>query len=120
MITDLLVAALIVVILLLVGYVIWYRKFRSTKGSLTTNRQVYVGNFPYHVNEDDLEDLFTSFGTIEDIKIVKDFNSRRSKGFGFVTFADSKEARNALQVHGNDFQGRSIVVRIAKPRPDKQ
>ncbi len=54
--------------------------------------------------------------SIEQVRIVRNYGSGRSKGFGFVTYRNANEAKNALVAHGEKFQGRNIVVRIAKPR----
>ena len=79
-------------------------------------QQVYVGNLSYRVRERELRDFFNSFGDISQINIIKNRNTGRSKGFGFVTFSCGQGAKKALQAHGDDFEGRSLVVRIANPR----
>ncbi|WP_264769659.1 RNA-binding protein [Coxiella burnetii] len=80
------------------------------------NDQIYVGNLPYHVVENDLHQYFSRFGTIESVKIVRNFRTGRSKGYAFVTYVTPKQAVKALDAHGKDLQGRSLVVRIAKSR----
>ncbi len=80
------------------------------------NKQVYVGNLPYQVTEQDLKDYFGKYGVIEAVRIVKNYSSGRSKGFGFVTYRSVGEAKNALVAHGQKYKDRTIVVRIAKPR----
>lgn len=82
------------------------------------NEQIYVGNLPYHANEDDLKDYFSRFGGIESVHVIRNFKTGRSKGYAFVTYATPNEANVALAAHGQDLQGRSMVVRIAKPRQD--
>lgn len=78
--------------------------------------QIYIGNLPYHVGENDLNDYFSRFGTIESIKIIRNFRTGRSKGYAFVTYASAKQAIKALDAHGKDLKGRSLVVRIAKSK----
>ena len=80
------------------------------------NDQIYVGNLPYRVDENDLQDYFSRFGTIQNIRIVRNFRTGRSKGYAFVTYANTKQATDALVAHGIELYGRSMVVRIAKPR----
>ena len=80
------------------------------------NDQIYVGNLSYHVVESDLREYFSRFGTIKVIKIVKHSRTGRSKGYAFVTYTSPKQAVEALNAHGKDLQGRSLVVRIAKSR----
>ena len=84
-----------------------------------SNDQIYIGNLPYHVCENDLHNYFSRFGVIETIKIVKNFRTGRSKGYAFVTYSSSKQAIKALGAHGKDLQGRSLVVRIAKSREQR-
>lgn len=78
--------------------------------------QIYVGNLPYHIGENDLHNHFSRFGVIETIKIVRNFRTGCSKGYAFVTYTSAKQAVKALSAHGKDLQGRSLVVRIAKSR----
>lgn len=80
------------------------------------NDQVYVGNLPYRVDENDLQNYFSRFGAIQGIRIVRNFRTGRSKGYAFITYANPKQAAEALAAHGVDLFGRSMVVRIAKPR----
>jgi RNA recognition motif-containing protein len=81
-----------------------------------TNKQIYVGNLSYLVTEQDLKDFFGKYGAIEQVRIVKNYSSGRSKGFGFVSYRTVAEAKNALVAHGQKYKDRTIVVRIAKPR----
>lgn len=81
-----------------------------------SNDQIYIGNLPYHIGEDDLHNHFSRFGVIETIKIVRNFRTGRSKGYAFVTYTNAKQAVKALSAHGQDLQGRSLVVRIAKSK----
>ncbi|KAA6232592.1 RNA-binding protein [Chlorobium phaeovibrioides] len=81
---------------------------------------VYVGNLPYTVSEDDLRDAFSEFGQVESANIIMDKFSGRSKGFGFVEMSDDDAAREAIEaMHNKDFMGRSIMVNEAKPREER-
>jgi len=78
--------------------------------------KIYIGNLPYNVTEQDVEDTFAQFGTIEDVVLIKDRATGRPKGFGFITFGSDKEAQEALKMDGQDFHGRPVKVNIAKER----
>ncbi len=106
-----------IVILALVLLVLIIRRVNRRRAlSLPANEQIYIGNLPYRVSERDLRDYFSRYGRIVDLRVVKDRNTGRSKGYGFLTFSNVREANKSLAAHGDDIQGRSMVVRIAKPR----
>lgn len=78
--------------------------------------KVYVGNLPFTVNDDKLRELFASFGEVTEAVIIKDKFSGRSKGFGFVTFANDEEANKAIaEMNKKQVDGREITVNEAKP-----
>ena len=107
------------VILLIVAISIFNRgrnHLESVTSESDSNEQIYVGNLPYHVGENDLQNYFSRFGAIETIKVVRNLRTGRSRGYAFVTYASAKQAVKALAAHGKDLQGRSLVVRIAKSR----
>lgn len=85
-------------------------------GNTDDTYQIYVGNLPYRIHEQELRDHFSQFGPIEQVRIVKNRQTRKSMGFGFITFSNAKAANSALSADGQDVQGRSLVVRIAKQR----
>lgn len=83
-------------------------------------RKLYVGNLPFSVTEDSLKNLFTQFGTVESVKIVKDAFDGRSKGFGFVEMSTEEESALAAEnLNGNEFEGRSIRVDLARPKESR-
>lgn len=84
-----------------------------------TNEQIYVGNLPYRLDETDLRGYFSRFGGVQAIKIIRNFKTGRSKGYAFVTYQSAKQAAKALAAHGRELGGRSLVVRIAKPREEQ-
>lgn len=94
---------------------------KSTKGrfeeqhSGPVNTQLYIGNIPYRTTDADLLDFFQQYGDIEAARVIKDRRTGRSKGFAFVTFVDLKSATAALDAHEQAFDGRSLIVRYAKP-----
>src|SRR3989338_7329875 len=74
----------------------------------------YVGNLSYNTTEDELRDYFGQYGNLEDIKLIIDFNTGRSKGFGFITYGSNQDCENALAANGVDMGGRKLKVNIAR------
>lgn len=81
--------------------------------------KIYIGNLPFKMEEKDLRAAFARFGEITDLFLVKDRDTGRLKGFGFVTFVDASAAQAALQMDGQEFGGRNLKVSIAKERDDR-
>lgn len=80
------------------------------------NNKVYVGNLPYSVTGDQLKEIFAGVGEITEAVVISDKFSGRSKGFGFVTFADESSAQKAVdELNGKDMSGRPLKVSIARP-----
>lgn len=78
-------------------------------------KKLYVGNLDYTVTEQDLETLFSEHGELLSTTIVKDRYSGRSKGFGFVEFANNEDAQKAKQaINGQDLKGRALRVDDAR------
>ena len=81
---------------------------------------IYVGNLPYSVTDEELKNLFQEYGEVSSAKIIINRKMNRSKGFGFVDMPSDEEAMKAIdQLHGQDYQGRKIVVNKARPRKDQ-
>ena len=79
--------------------------------------QIYVGNISYNTTEEGLNDLFSGFGNVENVKIIIDRETNRSKGFGFITMSDKSEAQKAIEeLNDKEFEGRNLKVNEAKPR----
>ncbi len=77
--------------------------------------KLYVGNLLYEVNDEDLRSLFEQYGDVVEAVVVMFRNSKRSKGYGFVTMADAEAAQKATEaLHNTDYRGRRIVVSEAK------
>jgi len=78
--------------------------------------KIYVGNLPYSVSDKDLKEMFSSYGEIVEAVVIKDKYSGRSKGFGFVTFADEESAQKAVsEMNEKEVQGRNLKVNEARP-----
>ena len=81
------------------------------------NTKLYIGNLNYDVTGDQLAQLFAQAGSVVSADVIKDRYSGRSKGFGFVEMASNEEAQKAIELfNGKDFQGRDMVVNIARPK----
>ncbi len=83
-------------------------------------KKLYVGNLPWSVNDQSLKEMFSPFGEITEAVIISDRYTGRSKGFGFVTFANEADAEKAVAEMANkEIEGRKIVVNVAKPREER-
>ncbi|MEA3360926.1 MAG: RNA-binding protein [Thermodesulfobacteriota bacterium] len=81
---------------------------------------IYVGNLPYNISEDDLKATFSEFGEVETVNIIKDKFSGQSKGFGFVEMPSNSDADKAIKaLNDTDLKGRNIKVNQAKPKSDR-
>lgn len=84
------------------------------------NPRLYVGNLPYQITSQELQDFFMPAGQVTDVAIVMDRETGRSKGFGFVEFATEEDAARAQSMfNGAQFRSRTLKVDIAKPRDNK-
>ncbi|AVS65340.1 RNA-binding protein [Paracidovorax avenae] len=78
--------------------------------------KLYVGNLPYSVRDNDLEQAFGQFGAVTSAKVMMERDTGRSKGFGFVEMGSDAEAQAAINgMNGQALGGRSIVVNEARP-----
>ena len=78
--------------------------------------KLYVGNLPYGVRDNDLEQAFGQFGAVTSARVMMERDTGRSKGFGFVEMGNDAEAQAAIQgMNGQPLGGRSIVVNEARP-----
>ncbi|HWL52044.1 MAG TPA: RNA-binding protein [Chthoniobacteraceae bacterium] len=82
--------------------------------------KLYVGNLSFDTTENDLEELFESYGKVADVGLVTDRATGRSRGFAFVTMGSAAEGEAAIAaLGGKDFQGRDLTVNEARPREDR-
>ena len=78
---------------------------------------IYVGNLSWNLKDQDLQDLFSSHGSVSSAKIVLDKFTNRSKGFGFVEMDNDDEAQAAISaLNGTELDGRNIVVNESRPK----
>lgn len=80
------------------------------------SKKLYIGNLAFSVTQDSLKEAFASFGDIEEVTLVTDRETGRSRGFGFVTFANDADADKAMaEMNGKEIEGRAIKVSEARP-----
>jgi hypothetical protein len=78
--------------------------------------KLYVGNLPYSVRDEDLQQSFGQFGSVTSAKVMMERDTGRSKGFGFVEMGNDAEAQAAIAgMNGQPLGGRSVVVNEARP-----
>ena len=82
-------------------------------------KKLFVGNIDWGTTDEDLQELFTKYGEIEECVIIKDKFSNRSKGFGFVTFVNDDDADKAVaELNDYELKERKLVVNEARPKKE--
>lgn len=82
--------------------------------------KLYVGNLSFQTSSFDLQELFSSVGTVESATVVEDRETGRSRGFGFVEMASKEDGEKAIsELNGTEQNGREIKVNEAKPRENR-
>jgi cold-inducible RNA-binding protein len=83
--------------------------------------KLYVGNLPYTISETELQEMFAQAGEVKSVVIIKDRESGRSKGFGFVEMATAEEAQKAITMYnGKAAGGRALTVNMARPQEERR
>jgi RNA recognition motif-containing protein len=83
-------------------------------------KNIFVGNLPYAITQDELQELFAQHGTVQRAQIITDRETGRSKGFGFIEMPNDDEAAKAIDGLNNfEFKGRKIAVNEARPREER-
>lgn len=81
---------------------------------------IYVSNLSFNIQDEDLKQVFASFGEVTSAKIITDRESGRSRGFGFVEMPDDVASKQAIhELDGSSVDSRTITVTVAKPREEK-
>ena len=81
---------------------------------------IYVGNLSFDASEDDVRGLFTPFGQVSSVSLIKDKFTGQSRGFAFVEMSNTPDAQKAIQgLNGKDFKGRALTVNAARPREER-
>jgi RNA recognition motif-containing protein len=82
---------------------------------------IYVGNMAFTTTDHDLRQLFEPYGVVDEIRVIIDHDTGRSKGFGFVEMPDSTTAKAAMQgLQGKELEGRTLTVNEARPREPRR
>lgn len=82
--------------------------------------KLYVGNLPFSVNSDDLEQMFSGYGDVTSTQVIEDRETGRSRGFGFVEIESDDAGRKAIEeMDGADSGGRRLTVNEARPREER-
>jgi cold-inducible RNA-binding protein len=83
-------------------------------------KNLFVGNLPFSATEDALRELFAPFGEVQQVRIMTDRDTGKSRGFAFVEMTQDDDAAKAIAaLHGRDFGGRALTVNEARPRPER-
>ena len=81
---------------------------------------IYVGNLPFEVTDEELEAAFTEYGEVSSARVIIDRFSGRSRGFGFVEMPTDSEGEAAIAaMNGREMTGRPLTVNVARPREDR-
>lgn len=103
----------------------------STKPSETTaelsvsdnaavdTKTIYVGNLPYRANESAIKELFEQYGNVQSVRLLKDRQTGKRRGFGFVEMEENGASKAIQSLNESEFQQRTLKVREAKERPEK-
>ncbi len=82
--------------------------------------KIYVGGLPYQTQDDQLQQIFSSYGEVSSAKIIMDRETGRSKGFGFVEMPDNDAAKKAIaELNEAELGGRTLTVNEARPMAER-
>ncbi len=82
--------------------------------------KLYVANLAFHITETEIQDLFSPFGGVQEVKLILDKMTGKSRGFAFVTMASDGEGERAMtELNGQRFEGRAIAITEARPREER-
>ena len=80
---------------------------------------IYVGNLSFEATDEDVREAFAAFGQVSSVRVIRDRDSGRSRGFGFVEMPTQAEAQAAIEgLNGKDLKGRDLNINEARPRPE--
>ena len=80
---------------------------------------IYVGNLSFNTEDQELQALFTPFGQVESVRLVRDHATGRSRGFGFVEMADNEGRAACTALDQREFEGRRLTVNEARPQEQR-
>ncbi len=83
-------------------------------------KNIYVGNLDFRTSEDELRQLFESYGTVERVNMIRDRDTGQPRGFAFVEMTNDGEAEKAIAgINGTNVGGRNLNVSEARPKPER-
>lgn len=81
--------------------------------------RLYVGNLPYSATEDQLTEMFSRAGKVDNVRVMRDMATGRARGFAFVEMGSDEDAQKAIsEFHEQQMDGRALVVNEARPKPE--
>jgi RNA recognition motif-containing protein len=93
------------------------QKGAEIESEIMANNRIYVGNLAFQTTEHEIQNAFSQFGTVSEVKLMLDRESGRSRGFAFVTMGSEDDARKAIAgMNGQDLDGRALRVNEAEER----
>lgn len=90
----------------------------STSAATDDVKTLYVGNLPYRANEGSVRELFSGYGTVHSVRLMKDKQTGKRRGFGFVEMSAQDIDNAVTSLNDTEFQQRTLKVREAKERPE--
>src|SRR5207244_341594 len=82
--------------------------------------KLYVGNLPFNTTENELQELFAQAGAVQEVTLMQDRFTGKSRGFAFVTMGSDEDAQNAIsKLNGHAIEGRQLTVNEARPRESR-
>ena len=82
-------------------------------------KRIYIGNMNFRTTEESIKNLFSKYGDVDSVEIIKDKYTEQSKGFGFVEMSDDDAEKAISSLNGKDFEGRRIRVNFAQEMPPR-
>ena len=84
-------------------------------------KKLYCGNLSFNTSSNDLDTLFSEYGTVKSAEVINDRDTGRSKGFGFVEMSNDAEAMAAISgINGKEHDGRTLTVNEARPKEERR
>ena len=82
--------------------------------------KLYIGNLPFNTTENELQELFSQAGAVQEVTLMQDRFTGKSRGFAFVTMGSEEDAQNAIsKLNGQTMDGRPMTVNEARPREQR-
>jgi len=82
--------------------------------------KLYVGNLPFNTTENELQELFSQAGPVQEVMLMQDKFTGKSRGFAFVTMSSDQDAQKAIaEINGKTIEGRALTVNEARPRESR-